>query len=980
MTDTAVLAAISALSKKVDGIGGNEVLDLDVTYTTVDKSEGIVSQNYQAFTGVLNESASVSIGNDYYYFGGDDGTTVSNIAVKFNTVTGKYTQISSVPINITAATAVVVNGKIAVLGGRQSTSSGSNIQTSAVVYDPETDTWATHTNLPYGSIPASAVSYGNMVYIYGADEGTAMDYWHYRDFSSTGNNWSSNSSGVGNARYGVSVAIGSTAYVFSGYDTSVYSMDMGSRAVTTKAAGPVAMRMAKAVVVGTKVYLMQPTGSSTYYTYNYVYDTVANTWTQLAAIPISTTYSQTVTNGTSKIWLVGGSSSNGNKIYEYDIAGNTWTAKTNAPFSIPISSLGQNTIYYDAGYVYVPGNSAGSMMKFDTVANTWSTPFITMAATNPAVVGVGSKIYAFGGIVGSTYQNTTMVYDTLTRTWELKTPMARTRQGANAIHLNGKIYVIAGANSSSLANVDIYDIATDSWTTGANTPVTGGVGFTATLAGNGKIYGTYSIAALYEYDPAANTWTTKATNPVGRNGTTQTPVGIGNKVYVTSSSVGYDVYDIDTNTWSVGSSTSSGYYGVGFEYNGKAYIYYKSSDRIGVLTPGGSLGHVTYTDYNNKGLYYIRTAALVGSKFYFVGPHGLRPMATYDIDEAYWNSVAPRGGTALSQFATAVKGGNLYVVGGSANSSYSSGTSSIYRYDAKQNYWYSFASMPSGVRVTPAAAIWNDSLYVFGGENSSGTDSAVVEEFNLNSGLVTTKAPMSAATQYVYAATCGDYIWVLRDSNSYLWRYDPKTDSWLQASSISQFYYNNAGMVSDGEFLYFFGGYSGNELRVMRFNPDTYVWSTLRSMPHEHTNGSSTYVDGKIYVSGGSSSSIDVYDISTGYWSTLPDTPIYSNRAEGGLEFIDGKIVMLGGYPYSNSTTLFDSMGVEALAIPYREVDSLDINEAGIYHSLTPDLTLRNENSGREGDTVAAAPLHDIYPVGKSVDKRQATSIEVLKT
>ena len=85
---------------------------------------------------------------------------------------------------------------------------------------------------------------------------------------------------------------------------------------------------------------------------------------------------------------------------------------------------------------------------------------------------------------------------------------------------NNKIYVFGGfdPNFFVLATTQIYDIASNTWSTGAPMPDTAGRYFPAAVyyPGNGKIYvmggfdgATFSEQSqTSEYDPVANTWNT----------------------------------------------------------------------------------------------------------------------------------------------------------------------------------------------------------------------------------------------------------------------------------------------------------------------------------------------------------------------------------------------------------------------------------------------------------------------------------------
>src|SRR5205085_12359277 len=87
----------------------------------------------------------------------------------------------------------------------------------------------------------------------------------------------------------------------------------------------------------------------------------------------------------------------------------------------------------------------------DPIANVWTTlPPMPAARQAPAVVAVGTKIYAIGGGTGTGWATRVDVFDTVTDLWgtTLLSPMPSQRayMAAAAINVSGvdKIYVVGG--------------------------------------------------------------------------------------------------------------------------------------------------------------------------------------------------------------------------------------------------------------------------------------------------------------------------------------------------------------------------------------------------------------------------------------------------------------------------------------------------------------------------------------------------------
>jgi uncharacterized repeat protein (TIGR01451 family) len=134
-------------------------------------------------------------------------------------------------------------------------------------------------------------------------------------------------------------------------------------------------------------------------------------------------------------------------------------------------------------------------------------------------------------------------------------PAGRPTRAHSAVYYDGKVYKIGGYDGSARAYVDIYDIATDTWSTGADMP--GPRYWFDCVEIDGLIYcgGGYSTAGqddLYVYDPATDTWSTGALLPANRYA--YTAEALGGKYYIlggyTTTYVATNlVYDPTTDTW-----------------------------------------------------------------------------------------------------------------------------------------------------------------------------------------------------------------------------------------------------------------------------------------------------------------------------------------------------------------------------------------------------------------------------------------------
>ncbi len=135
-------------------------------------------------------------------------------------------------------------------------------------------------------------------------------------------------------------------------------------------------------------------------------------------------------------------------------------------------------------------------------------------------------------------------YDPRTNAWtELAAAPTNSENNGGATYLNGKIYASYTENSEV---VDVYDIASNTWTTIPNPLAQGTADITALGEDIYMVEGT----KLIKYDPATQVTTTLAEPPIGfqRWGGLQPYQG---KIYGHSGngSKGFAVYDVASNAW-----------------------------------------------------------------------------------------------------------------------------------------------------------------------------------------------------------------------------------------------------------------------------------------------------------------------------------------------------------------------------------------------------------------------------------------------
>ena len=180
-------------------------------------------------------------------------------------------------------------------------------------------------------------------------------------------------------------------------------------------------------------------------------------------------------------------------------------------FPIPINneaitSLGGNL--YSFGGTTTGNVQVANAYKFD--GTTW-TPIapLPQALAGASAVNDGTSIYILGGFTGAVGHNNVYRYNPGANSYTTLAPLATASAGHGAAYLGGKIYKFAGSTTAT----EIYDIATNQWTAGADYPRS--VSSLHAFAHGNFIYGAggrlsvplpITISSTYRYDPTTNTW------------------------------------------------------------------------------------------------------------------------------------------------------------------------------------------------------------------------------------------------------------------------------------------------------------------------------------------------------------------------------------------------------------------------------------------------------------------------------------------
>ncbi len=176
---------------------------------------------------------------------------------------------------------------------------------------------------------------------------------------------------------------------------------------------------------------------------------------------------------------------------------------------------------------------------------------------NHSVVYWDGKLYKIGGYNGAA-QAFLDIYDIATNTWTQGADMPAARYWIDAVAIAGKIYCAGGYTTSAQDDLYIYDIAAASWSTSPTLMPANRYNYSG-VAMNGKYYviGGYTTtyeASMIAYDPVTDTW--DSTLPAMSTARRYFHAGaIGGKIYVAGGyNVAYpttgEVFDPAVPAWS----------------------------------------------------------------------------------------------------------------------------------------------------------------------------------------------------------------------------------------------------------------------------------------------------------------------------------------------------------------------------------------------------------------------------------------------
>ena len=628
--------------------------------------------------------------------------------------------------------------------------------------------------------------------------------------------------------------------------------------------------------------------------------------------------------------------------------------------------------------------SVSSMVALPVRAAAGDTPKVTVqwASISPmpkprhagATVVVGGIIYTIGGAeTGGSYKYhppgspegyvteipiaTTGIrveaYDSVSNTWtakadlpyppDLQTNKAEGRMYLAAAAYGGKIYTFGGADVEGVVKdtVDVYDVATDTWTAGIAKLPKPAASMSAVTCGD-KIYifggsaSTDSFSApdfygdCYEFNPATAKFTAKASMLPPR---TRTSAAVfENQVFVFGGSSAWgnrnaQMYNPATNSWSFKEV-------VVVE---RGYWFGTAANDMVFLMGGRDAEKATCTEvdvYSDEWQTWVTATnmptpredafvAAVDGKLYIMGGcdnkgnpgatatplntavKGTVPSAppTLDLTETpeevevtiQWLEVAPMP-TPRCLGATAVVDNIIYTIGGLESGSQTGLLGRVVEaYDPVANKWTTKASLPEGRFNMPAAAC-NGKIYIFGGVDTKLKVVDTVDVYDIATNTWTAgiaRLPKPAAG--IAAVTYGDRIFLFGGSRSPMlfvpstyyysdvYEFDPVALTFTAGTPMPVA--RNMSFVGVvGDEMYVIGGVESTGATSNRtYSATSKSWTTKAEMPERRGGHSGAVLENAVgdcnlvVIGGHAKSSVLAYNSKTDAWQQATKCEIGRN-------------------------------------------------------------------------------------------------------
>lgn len=601
-------------------------------------------------------------------------------------------------------------------------------------------------------------------------------------------------------------------------------------------------------------------------------------WTTLASSGVERQEVAYVRVGNRFFLAGGGESDNAHEMY--DATTDTWTDVAPLPNwrdhiqAVAVDGL----VYYIGGLVF--REPQASVFIYDPQTNTFSTgtPMERPRGAGGVAVHDGLIYYA-GGVYGGGASDLFDVYDPVADTWTALDPMPHAREHFHAAVVDGRFYAIggrAGGFDGTLEEVDVYDFASESWSTLDTALPTPRGGFaTAVIGDEILVIGGEGAGNAYDtveaYDTASNEWRTLTPMPTGRHGIQA--VVCNDTVYVAAGGTTQGGSD-PTNVHEV------------FAFDEPKPC-------------PGPLDTFTEIEWDEaEDAPFARAEAqgvAVGDRLYVfggfkaVGSDATQSWAAYctttsshvlDVPTMEWREL-PAG---LPDFWThgdfGVDGDRIHMVGmrlqpgrvaesdDDCEKDVELGTQQVATFDTVSETWSLDVIPPlPEARSSGGVAVVDRHLHFFGGTNADtsaeASDHWAIDLDDVAAGWQPRTA-LPKSRNHVGVAVLDGFIYVMggqigtgytNTPQPWAHRYDPSTDSWTELAPLPVAQSHVAATIAIGNRILVFGGeqvQNGNLVAaVWGYDPAADTWAALTDLPQKGRAGVVGFFDGDIIYARG---------------------------------------------------------------------------------------------------------------------------------
>ena len=256
---------------------------------------------------------------------------------------------------------------------------------------------------------------------------------------------------------------------------------------------------------------------------------------------------------------------------------------------------------------------------------------------------------------------------------------------------------------------------------------------------------------------------------------------------------------------------------------------------------------------------------------------------------------------------------------------------------------------------------YNGKLYLLGGRSVK-----PVQIFDPETNTWSTGASPSFQMHHFQAVVHNDLIYVIGaytgvccDNESgitHVWTYNPQTDQWNQSHEIpSNRRRGSTGAVVYNNKIYIVGGLDGGHGASAtaykwfdEYDPATGQWKVLPDAPRVRDHFHAVLYNNKIYLTGGRDTSdpgfinrttteVDVYDFSTGNWSTLSSN-LPTPRGGTASILYRGEILVIGGESNSQVPAHDETEALNPITQSWTDRPSLNVGRHGTQAALLNDI------------------------------------------